>query len=74
MVDLVDEAIERAEAEIAAAPSSGAKIRAEFIEGMGKIDDKLMVLLDVNHVLSIDELSKIKSIGNELNPASVSNG
>ncbi|MCP4982138.1 MAG: hypothetical protein GY935_16805, partial [Gammaproteobacteria bacterium] len=48
------------------------KIRAEFIEGMGKIDDKLMVLLDVNHVLSIDELSKIKSIGDELNASSVS--
>ncbi|MCP4984397.1 MAG: chemotaxis protein CheW, partial [Gammaproteobacteria bacterium] len=46
------------------------KIRAEFIEGMGKIDDKLMVLLDVNHVLSIDELSKIKSIGDELNASS----
>ncbi len=74
VVDIVDEVIELAESEIAAAPSFGAKVRAEFIEGMGKIDDKLMILLDVNNVLSIDELSTITSIGNDLNPASVSNG
>ncbi len=65
VVDIVDEVIELAESEIAAAPSFGAKIRAEFIEGMGKIDDKLMVLLDVNHVLSIDELSAISKMSED---------
>ncbi len=65
VVDIVNEVIELAESEIAAPPSFGARIRAEFIEGMGKIDDRLMILLDVNHVLSIDELSAISGIGND---------
>ncbi|MCP4768771.1 MAG: chemotaxis protein CheW, partial [Gammaproteobacteria bacterium] len=67
VVDIVNEVIELAESEIAAAPSFGAKIRAEFIEGMGKIDDKLMILLNVDNVLSIDELSQIAGIGDKLN-------
>ncbi|MCP4472512.1 MAG: chemotaxis protein CheW [Gammaproteobacteria bacterium] len=65
VVDIVNEVIELAAAEIATPPSFGARIRAEFIEGMGKIDDRLMILLDVNHVLSIAELSAISGIGND---------
>jgi purine-binding chemotaxis protein CheW len=67
VVDVVNEVIELADSDIAAAPSFGAKIRSDFIQGMGKIDDKLMILLDVNHVLSINELSSVTSIADELN-------
>ncbi len=59
VVDVVNEVIELAVTDIAAAPTFGAKIRADFIQGMAKIDDKLMILLDVNHVLSIKELSTV---------------
>jgi len=65
VVDIVNEVIELAGSEIAAAPTFGARIRADFIEGMGKVDDKLMVLLDVSHVLSIDELSTIAGTGDD---------
>lgn len=67
IVDIVNEVIELSSSDIAAAPTFGTKIRADFIKGMGKIDDKLMVLLDVGHVLSIDELSLVSEIakGNE---------
>lgn len=64
IVDMVNEVIDLAESDIAAAPAFGTKIRADFINGMGKINDKLMVLLDVNHVLSIDELSMINGLAN----------
>jgi len=67
VVDIVNEVIELAASEIATPPTFGAKIRADFIQGMGKIDDKLMILLDVNHVLSIKELSTIGEISDELN-------
>lgn len=66
MVDIVNEVIELACSDIAAAPTFGAKIRTEFIQGMGKIDDKLMILLDVNHVLSITELSNLSGVVDEL--------
>jgi len=64
IVDLVNEVIELAASDIAAAPTFGTKIRADFIKGMGKINDELMVLLDVNHVLSIDELSMLNDMAN----------
>ena len=72
VVDVVNEVIELADSDIAAAPSFGAKIRADFIQGMGKIDDKLMILLDVDHVLSINELSTVTSMADELNIPPVS--
>ena len=74
VVDVVNEVIELTETEIAAPPTFGTKIRADFIQGMGKIDDRLMILLDVNHVLSINELSAVMGIGSELNMPAVSNG
>ena len=74
VVDIVNEVIELADTEIAAAPTFGTKIRADFIQGMGRIDDKLMVLLDVNHVLSINELSSVVGITDQLQNSAVSNG
>jgi purine-binding chemotaxis protein CheW len=74
VVDIVNEVIELASSDIAAAPSFGAKIRADFIQGMGKIEDKLMILLDVDKVLSINELSTVTGITDEMNMASVANG
>jgi len=74
VVDIVNEVIELADTDIAQAPAFGAKIRADFIEGMAKIDERLMILLDVNHVLSIDELSAVVGVTDDLNIPSVSNG
>ena len=74
IVDVVNEVIELSESEIAAPPTFGTKIRADFIHGMGKIDDRLMILLDVNHVLSINELSTVLDISGEVNSPAVSNG
>lgn len=73
VVDVVNEVIELADSDIAAAPTFGAKIRADFIQGMGKIDEKLMILLDVDHVLSINELSNVTHIADELSVPVASN-
>ncbi|HLO64636.1 MAG TPA: chemotaxis protein CheW, partial [Azonexus sp.] len=44
------------------APSFGAKIRADFIRGMGKVDGKFVIILNVDHVLSLDEMSSLAGI------------
>ena len=59
MVDAVNEVLDIAPAEIEPAPSFGAKIRADFIRGMGKVDGKFVIILDVDHVLSLDEMSAL---------------
>ncbi|HXU93018.1 MAG TPA: chemotaxis protein CheW [Gallionella sp.] len=59
MVDAVNEVLDIAPSEIEPAPSFGAKIRADFIRGMGKVDGKFVIILSIDHVLSLDEMSSL---------------
>lgn len=59
VVDAVNEVLEIPPDEIEPPPSFGAKIRTDFIAGMGKLDGKFVVLLNIEQVLSVEELSFI---------------
>lgn len=59
MVDSVSEVLEIPTAEIEPAPAFGAKIRVDFIKGMGKIAGKFVIILNADKVLSVDELSML---------------
>jgi len=59
VVDMVNEVLEIPHAEIEPGPSFGAKIRADFIGGMGKVDGKFVIILNVDKVLSVEELANI---------------
>lgn len=63
MVDAVSEVLEIAQADIEPAPSFGAKIRTDFISGMGKVNGKFVILLDVARVLSVEEIAMLTQIG-----------
>ncbi len=60
VVDAVNEVLELGSGQIEPAPSFGNHIRADFIRGMGKLDDRLVVLLDVGRVLSDDEIALLE--------------
>ena len=59
LADAVNEVAEIAETDIENAPAFGAKIRAEFIQGIAKKDDDFIVLLDADNTLSLRELAKL---------------
>lgn len=59
VVDAVSEVLEIPAGEIEPPPSFGARIRADFISGMGKVGGKFVILLDVDKVLSIDEMAAL---------------
>jgi len=59
LADSVSEVIELSDENIEDAPSFGANIRAEFIQGIAKLDDEFVVLLDANKALSIRELAHL---------------
>ena len=59
MVDAVSEVLEIPSSEIEPPPSFGAKIRADFIFGMGKVAGKFVIILNINSVLSVEEISRI---------------
>jgi purine-binding chemotaxis protein CheW len=49
--------LEIAASDIEPAPAFGTRIRSDFIQGVGKVKGKFVILLDVNHVLSLDEIA-----------------
>lgn len=59
LADSVSEVIEMNDENIEDAPSFGANIRADFIQGIAKREDEFVVLLDANNALSIRELAHL---------------
>ena len=62
IVDTVNQVLDIAADQVEPSPRFGARLRSDFIAGMGKVDDQFLVLLDVRHVLCVDELSIIADI------------
>jgi purine-binding chemotaxis protein CheW len=58
VVDAVNEVLDIPRADIEPPPAFGAKIRAEFIRGMGKVNGKLVMLLDVSQMLALEDLAQ----------------
>ena len=61
MVDAVSEVLDIPGSEIEPPPTFGAKIRADFIFGMGKIAGKFVIILNIGKVLSVDEIAMLTS-------------
>ncbi len=59
MVDAVSEVLDIPGSEIEPPPTFGARIRADFIFGMGKVGGKFVIILNINKVLSIDEIAQL---------------
>lgn len=62
VVDAVNAVLEIPRSEIEPPPAFGARIRTDFIEGMGKVGGKFVILLNANQVLSIEELSNLQRV------------
>jgi purine-binding chemotaxis protein CheW len=59
VVDSVSEVLDIAPADIEPAPSFGARIRSDFIQGMGKVRGRFVVLLATDNVLALDEIGAL---------------
>jgi purine-binding chemotaxis protein CheW len=57
LVDAVNAVLDIPAADIEPPPSFGAKIRSDFIAGMGKVNGRFVILLDVNSVLATEEVA-----------------
>lgn len=61
MVDAVNEVIDIELSEIEAPPSFGAQIRLDFIRGMARTERGFIILLHLDHILSLDELAALEN-------------
>ena len=59
LVDSVQEVFELGPSEIEPAPRIGTKLKTDFIKGMGKREDKFIILLDIDKVFSSEELMAV---------------
>src|SRR5208337_5346429 len=56
VVDSVQEVLELEPDQIEPAPRIGTQLKTEFIKGMGKRDDRFIILLDIDKIFSSEEL------------------
>ena len=61
VVDAVNEVLDIPASQIEPPPAFGAAIRADFIQGMGKVRGRFVVLLSLEHVLSIDDILALQA-------------
>jgi purine-binding chemotaxis protein CheW len=57
VVDAVDSVLDIPASEIEPPPAFGTRIATDFIQGMGKVNGRFVILLDVNYVLGVDEMA-----------------
>lgn len=60
LVDSVQEVIELDDNQIMPPPSIGTRYKSEFLEGVAKIGDDFVMILDMDLIFSTDELSLLK--------------
>ncbi len=65
VVDAVTETLRLSEEAIEPPPSSIAGLRADYLAGVGKLDDRLLILLKVDKILTSEEQIQLQSLEEE---------
>ena len=69
LVDAVNEVLDIAPSDIEPAPTFGARIRSDFLQGVAKVKGKFVLLLDVDRALSLDEIDELDALVPSIHPA-----
>jgi purine-binding chemotaxis protein CheW len=62
IVDEVSEVLRLSTNNIEPPPAIIAGITANYLHGVGKLDDRLLILLDLNKILTVDEQKELKQV------------
>lgn len=65
LVDSVREVFEMMPESIEPAPKMGAAVNAEYIRGMGRQEERFIIILDINKIFSAQELALVKGMSAE---------
>ncbi|HEY4743792.1 MAG TPA: chemotaxis protein CheW [Desulfuromonadaceae bacterium] len=60
LADSVQEVVEMEPGQIEAAPHIGTHLNTDFIKGMGKLDNRFIMILDIDKVFTNDELETVQ--------------
>jgi len=73
LTDAVKGVIELETNDIVSAPKLGTKLNTEFIRGMGKQDDRFIIILDIDRVLSSIEIAVLNDFSSSADDADPKN-
>lgn len=66
VVDRVSEVVDLLAADIEEPPTFGEGVNSDYIMGMGKSEDRVTILLDIDRVLSSDEFGQLRESSDEV--------
>jgi purine-binding chemotaxis protein CheW len=66
IVDAVSEVMDIASADIQPPPMLGTNVDVSFISGLGRCGERLITILNIDHVLSLEELLHVGSTSEEI--------
>ena len=69
LVDAVSEVIDIAADQIEPPPSFGTAVRRDFIQGMGKIGDRFVIILEPDKAFDVDDMARLCEATQESTPA-----
>lgn len=65
LADSVQEVLDLDHSQIEPPPKIGTRLKTDFIRGMGKKNDRFIIILDIDRIFSSDELNRISQTGPE---------
>lgn len=68
LADAVREVLEVRIDQIEPPPKLGTRLNTEFINGMGKVDEQFMILLNIDKIFNSDELALVQDAGEYQKP------
>ncbi|WP_086932492.1 chemotaxis protein CheW [Agarilytica rhodophyticola] len=69
VVDAVSDVYSLAEKDMRTAPDIGNSLNTEFIKGLVNVDEKMVILLDIDRLLSMDEIPNMTAISQQIENA-----
>ena len=66
VVDAVSDVYGLADSDMRTAPDLGNSVDTEFIKGLVNVDNKMVILLDIDKLLTLDEVSDLKNLSKQL--------
>lgn len=71
LADSVQEVMDLEPDHIEPAPKIGTRLNTEFIKGMGKKDNRFVIILDIDKIFSTDELALVQKTQTDADPEDV---
>jgi len=65
LTDAVKGVIELEAKDIVSAPKLGTRLNTDFIRGMGKQDEQFIIILDIDRVLSADDIAILQDVADQ---------